>query len=57
MILGGSEILPDKHEIIRRIFRCRARLREICTRILEIGLRLCESVHRRMIGADLRLHI
>ena len=57
MILGGLEILPDKHEIARRIRRRRARLREVVPRILKIRLCLCEAVHRRMIGADLALHV
>ena len=57
MILGSSEVLPDEDKVLRRIRRRRARLCEVVPRILEVGLRLCKAVHRRMVGADLPLHI
>ena len=57
MILGSSEVLPDEDKVLRRIRRRRARLRKVVPRILEVDLRLCKAVHRRMVGADLPLHI
>ena len=56
-VLRRTEILPGAHKVCCGILLCGARFRKIALRRSEIRLCLRERIQRRMIGADLALHI